>query len=79
MFSSLRGRENAMPVSDNVDRLLAAGLLEEEGLTPEDRAVINEISLSDDEIAALSGIQTKLKLDKLDWSSLSGRKGIYRV
>lgn len=68
-----------MLVSDNVDRLVAAGLLEEAGLRPEDRALINEISLSDDEIATLSGIQTKLKLDKLDWSGLSGRKGIYRV
>jgi hypothetical protein len=68
-----------MVVSNNVDRLVAAGLLEEEGITLEDRAIINEISLSDDEIATLSGMRTQLKLDKLDWGNISSRKGIYRV
>lgn len=51
--------------SDNVKRLVEAGILDDHELKTEGRAAINAIEISDAEISALADIKSKLKLDKV--------------
>ena len=51
--------------SDNVKRLVEAGILDDHALKAEGRAAINAIDLTDAELKALKEIKTKLKLDSV--------------
>jgi hypothetical protein len=51
--------------SDNVKRLVDAGILDDHELKPEGRAAIDSITISDAEIDALVEIKLKLKLDSV--------------
>lgn len=51
--------------TDNVKRLVQAGILDERELKAEGRAAINAIEISDAEISALVDIKSKLKLDSV--------------
>jgi hypothetical protein len=51
--------------SDNVARLVEAGILDDRELKADGRAEINAIDISDAEISALADIKSKLKLEKI--------------
>jgi hypothetical protein len=51
--------------SDNVKRLVEAGILDDHELKDDGRKAINAIDLTDAEISALVEIKSKLKLDKV--------------
>ena len=51
--------------SDNVKRLVEAGILDDHALKAEGRAAINAVELSDAELKTLKDIKTKLKLDSV--------------
>lgn len=59
-----------MPAGNNVDRLIAAGVLDETTLTAEDRVKINSIDLTNGDINSLSRVKQKLGLAKLEWKNL---------
>ena len=52
----------AVKKSDNVKRLVDAGILDDRELKAEGRAAIDAVELSDAEISALAEIKSKLKL-----------------
>ena len=52
----------AVKKSDNVKRLVDAGILDDRELKAEGRAAIDAIEISDAEISALAEIKSKLKL-----------------
>ena len=51
--------------SDNVKRLVDAGILDNKDLTAEGREAINAVVLSETEITALAEIKSKLKLESI--------------
>lgn len=55
--------------TDNVKRLVEAGILDDSGLTIKGIEAINAVSISDEEISALLEIKSKLQLEsvKLDF------------
>ena len=50
----------------NVERLVAAGVLNEKGLNDDAKKTINDIKLSDEEIKILADFKAKLNLTPLE-------------
>lgn len=59
-------------MATNVERLVSAGIITKQALTPAGEKAINAATISDAEIQQLQGVQKKLGLGALDLSQPGG-------
>jgi hypothetical protein len=74
-----KDRGRIMEVAMSVQKLEHAGLLFSSNLSTRDRNLIDQLELSDGEIAALVAIAEKLDKKKLTLGEISRRTGVMRL